>query len=262
MSSLVAGVDVGAATSKALIMSDSQVLGYFIMDTGASVAKASNIVVEEALKTVGASQSDLGYVVSTGWGRDGVSFADKRVSEIICHAKGARFLIPEARSIIDIGGQDSKAISVDENGNVFSFVMNDRCAAGTGRFLEVMAKVLEVELTEIGAIALKSKDPCEISSTCTVFAETEVVAYRAEGRPVEDLLAGIVRSVARRVAMMAGSVNLSPELIFTGGVAKNIGVRKALEREVGLEMVIPEEPQIVGALGAAILAKAELSKGS
>ena len=260
MGSLVAGVDIGAATAKALIMNDGHILGYFIMDTGASVAKAADTVINEALERAKASRGDLGYVVATGWGRDGVPFADKKVSEIICHAKGARFLIPEAKSIIDIGGQDSKAISIDENGNVFSFAMNDKCAAGTGRFFEVMSDVLEVGLKEFGNIALKSSDPCDISSTCTVFAETEVVAHRAEGRTVEDLVAGIVWSVARRVAMMARPVNLKPELIFTGGVAKNAGVKKALEKEVGLEMLIPDEPQIVGALGAAILAKAEVNK--
>ena len=257
----VVGVDVGAATAKALAMNDGQVLGYFIMSTGPSVAKASHTVLEEVLTKAGGSRSDIEYVVATGWGRDGVSFANKKVSEIICHAKGAFFLIPETKSIIDIGGQDSKAISLDENGNIFSFVMNDKCAAGTGRFFEVMAKVLEIELTEIGDMALKSKDPCEISSTCTVFAETEVVAHRATGRSVEDLIAGIVRASARRVAVMARQVNPRPVLVFSGGVAKNIGVKKALERELGLEMVIPDEPQIVGALGAAILAKAELAKG-
>jgi predicted CoA-substrate-specific enzyme activase len=179
---LVLGVDIGAATAKALAMSNGQVLGYYIMATGASVAKASYTVREEVLRKAGGSQSDIECVVATGWGRDGVPFADRKASEITCHAKGAFWLIPEARSIIDVGGQDSKAISLDEKGNMLKFAMNDKCAAGTGRFFEVMAKVLEVELTEIGDIALKSEDPCVISSTCTVFAETEVVAHRAEGR--------------------------------------------------------------------------------
>ena len=261
MGSLVAGVDIGAATSKALLLSDGQVLSYFIMETGPIVAQASSTVIEEVLSRIGASRGDLKYVVSTGWGRDGVPFANKKVSEIICHAKGAHFLIPGVRSIIDIGGQDSKAISLDENGTLFSFVMNDKCAAGTGRFFEVMAKVLEVELTEIGVISLKSKKPCQISSTCTVFAETEVVAHRAEGSPVEDLLAGIIWASAKRVAVMARQVNPVPKLVFTGGVAKNVGVKKALEEQLGLEMVVPEEPQIIGALGAALLAQAELGEG-
>lgn len=254
---LVLGVDIGAATAKALAMSDGQVLSYFIMATGASVAKASQTVCDEVLRKAGGTQSDIEYVVATGWGRDGVPFANKKVSEITCHAKGAFWLIPEARSIIDVGGQDSKAISLDDNGNISKFVMNDKCAAGTGRFFEVMAKVLEVELTDIGNIALKSGEPCVISSTCTVFAETEVVAHRAEGRSVEDLIAGIVRASAMRVAILARGVDPRPILVFTGGVAKNVGFKKALERELGLDIVIPEEPQIVGALGAAIMAKAQ-----
>lgn len=260
MASLVIGIDVGAATTKALVMRDSDILGSCIIDTGASVNKACDTVIEEAMKKAGETGNKADYVVSTGWGRDGVLFADKTVSEILCHAKGARFLIPQARSIIDIGGQDSKVIGIDENGNVFSFAMNDKCAAGTGRFFEVMANVLEIKLTDIGDLALKSEDPCEISSTCTVFAETEVVAHRATGRSVEDLIGGIVQSVAKRVAVMSRQVNLKPQLIFTGGVAKNKGVKRALEACLGLEMVIPEEPQIVGALGAAIIASEEVKK--
>jgi len=204
-----------------------------------------------------ASFDKLDYVLSTGYGRNAVSFSNKSATEIICHAKGAHFLIPETRAIVDIGGQDSKAIEVDEQGNVRDFVMNDKCAAGTGRFLEVMAEVLEAgSVSNMGPLSLMGTNPCHISSTCTIFAESEVVSLRAEGRGREDLIAGVHRAVAARVAAMAKRLRIRPEVIFTGGVAKNIGVKKALEDEFGMDIVAPEEPQIMGALGAALLATA------
>ena len=254
---LVAGVDIGAATAKTVIMKDGEILSSCIIPTGAIVKKAAEEVTREALKKVNFSMDDLDYVISTGYGRHAVLFADEAVTEIICHAKGAHFVIPEARAIIDIGGQDSKAMGVDEWGNVTDFVMNDKCAAGTGRFLEVMAQVLEVgTVDKMGPISLKSKNPCHISSTCTIFAESEIVSLRADGSLQEDLVAGIHRSVASRVVVMASSINFQKEVIFTGGVAKNIGQKKALEEELGMEIMVPEEPQIIGALGAAIFAEA------
>ena len=202
--------------------------------------------------------ADFDYVISTGYGRHGVPFANKAVTEIICHAQGAHFLLPATRTIIDIGGQDSKAIGLDEKGTVINFVMNDKCAAGTGRFLEVMAQVLGVTIEELGPIALTSKNPCQISSTCTIFAESEMVSLRAEGKSRQDLIAGIVRAVSSRVAVMGKTVGFKREVVFTGGVAKNVGVKKALQEEIKMEIVVPEEPQTMGALGAALLAKAEL----
>jgi len=257
---IVAGVDIGAATVKAVILDGSKVLSFSIMPTGHSVTQAGESVIRKALENGGLSFNDLEYIVSTGYGRRAVSFTNKAVTEIICHAAGVSSVISQARTIIDIGGQDSKVIGLDDNGNVANFVMNDKCAAGTGRFLEVMAKVLDVEIGEMGPISLMSKDPCKISSTCTIFAESEMVSLRAEGRSREDLLAGVHKAMSRRVAIMGKSVGFRKEVVFTGGVAKNVGIKKALEDEIGLEILIPEEPQITGALGAAILAKAELSK--
>ena len=259
---IVAGVDAGAATTKALILRDGEILSYTILPTGHKVAETSEQVTQEALKRAQLSMSDLDYVVSTGYGRKAIPFAHKAITEIICHAKGANFLIPETRGIIDIGGQDSKVISVDERGNVTDFVMNDKCAAGTGRFLEVMANVLGVELDELGLVSLTSKSPCQISNTCTIFAESEVVSLRAEGRSRADLVAGIHKAVASRVAIMASNIRLEKETVFTGGVAKNVGVRRVLEEEIGLGILVPEEPQIIGALGAALLANQELSRGN
>jgi predicted CoA-substrate-specific enzyme activase len=252
---ITAGVDVGAATAKTVIMADGKILSYSVIPTGDSVARAAEKVTRAALEQAALSMPDLGFVISTGYGRNGVAFANKAVTEIICHAKGVNFLIPTARTVIDIGGQDSKVIGVRENGTVSDFVMNDKCAAGTGRFLEVMAGVLGLAIEEMGLISLTSKEPCSVSSTCTIFAETEMVSLRAEGRTREDLVAGIHRAVASRVAVMGRTVGYREQVVFTGGVAKNIGVKKALEAGIGLPILIPEEPQIVGALGAALLAR-------
>jgi predicted CoA-substrate-specific enzyme activase len=250
----VCGVDIGAATAKAVIFDDSQVVSYSVLPTGHSVKMATDKVIDEAITRGGISISGFERVVSTGYGRHSVSFADRAISEIICHAKGANFLLPSVRTVIDIGGQDSKMISLDGDGNVTNFVMNDKCAAGTGRFIEVMAQVLEVSLEDMGEISLRSQKPSLISSTCTVFAESEMVSLRAKGEPREDLIAGIHKSIASRIVTMGRSIGFKKEVVFTGGVAKNIGVKRALEKAIGIPIIVLEEPQIVGALGAALLA--------
>jgi len=257
---IVAGVDIGAATAKAVILNGNEVLSFSVMPTGFSVAKAAEVVIEEALAKSGLSMSELEYVISTGYGRRAVSFANKVLTEIICHAAGVSSVLSQARTIIDIGGQDSKVIGLDNNDNVSNFVMNDKCAAGTGRFLEVMARVLDVDISEMGPLSLLGKEPCQVSSTCTVFAESEMVSLRAEGESRENILAGIHRAMAHRIVIMGSSVGFKKDVVFTGGVAKNVGMQKALEDEIGLEILTPEEPQIMGALGAAILAKVELDK--
>ncbi len=262
---IVAGVDVGAATGKTLILKVGngvpEILAYSICQTGPSVKRAAIEVTGEALEKAGVSMDDLEYVIGTGYGRNAIDFADRALTEILCHAKGAHFLIPNTKAIIDIGGQDSKAIGVNEDGTVDDFVMNDKCAAGTGRFLEVMAEVLGMKLEEIGDISLTSKDPCSISSTCTIFAESEMVSLRAEGRTREDLIAGIHKAVAQRTFVMARKINFRKEAIFTGGVAKNAGMVKAMEDVIGFKMMVPEEPQIIGALGAALFAAEVVKSG-
>jgi predicted CoA-substrate-specific enzyme activase len=257
---ITAGVDVGAATAKTVIVSDSEIMSYDIIPTGASVSRAAEEVTEKTLKRAGLSLADVRYIISTGYGRKGVAFASKAATEIICHARGVNFLIPAARTVIDIGGQDSKVIGVREDGTVSDFIMNDKCAAGTGRFLEVMAVVLGLDIEEMGPISMTSNEPCHISSTCTIFAETEMVSLRADGRTREDLVAGIHRAVAARVGVMGRTVGYREQVVFTGGVAKNIGVKNSLESGIGLPILVPEEPQIIGALGAALLAQAELSR--
>ncbi len=259
---IVAGVDVGAATAKAVILNNNVVLASSVIPTGSSASQAGDAVAREALGKAGLSMDDVEYFISTGYGRRAVSFANKVLTEIICHAAGVSWLMPTAKTIIDIGGQDSKVIGLNDRGNVNNFVMNDKCAAGTGRFLEVMAGVLEIDISEMGPVSLLGQEPCQISSTCTVFAESEMVSLRAEGRSREDIIAGIHKAMARRVAIMGSPVGYKIEVVFTGGVALNVGIHKALEDEIGLEIIIPEEPQIMGALGAALLAKKELDKVS
>lgn len=260
---LVAGIDIGAATAKIVIMKDGEILGYAIRPVGYDVRLAANEVSKEALNISGLSISinDFDYIVSTGYAREAVKFANKTVTEIICHAKGAHFMIPSTRFIIDIGGQDSKAIELDPEGNIADFAMNDKCAAGTGRFLEVMANILQLEsVTDMGPLALQSKEPCHISNTCTVFAETEVIVLRAEGKDRSDLIAGLHKAVASRVAAMASNLICRPDAVFTGGVAKNSGVKKFLEEEFKTKFLVPDEPQITGALGAALIAQTKLIK--
>jgi predicted CoA-substrate-specific enzyme activase len=199
-------------------------------------------------------------VVATGYGRESIEFANKAVSEITAHAAGVHYLFPDVRGIIDIGGQDSKVIAV-ENGRVMNFLMNDKCAAGTGKFLELTAKALEVSIEALGGLALASRSPASISSMCTVFAESEVISLRARGLTKEDIAAGLVESIAQRVSVMAKQIGLKENVAFVGGVAKNIGIMASLERELGVTFFVPFEPQITGALGGALHGKAEVLAG-
>jgi len=258
---LVAGIDVGAATAKTVIFNESGICSYAIMPTGFDVVEVSREVMESALERCGSAMKNLGFIISTGYARNAIPFANKAVTEILCHARGAHFLMPEVRTVIDIGGQDSKVIRVSETGDVLDFVMNDKCAAGTGRFFEVMAGVLQLNIGEMGPISLKSEKPSRISSTCTVFAETEMVSLRARGERRKDILAGIHKAAASRIVSMGRGVGFRKEVMLSGGVSKNRGIKKFLEEKIGMGIIIPEEPQIVGALGAALLAEVELSKG-
>ena len=253
------GVDIGAVSAKAVILKDNGTFFNAVMETGSNIERIADKVVKRVLEQAKTSFGDVRGVVATGYGRISVPFADKKVTEITCHARGVHHLIPEAETIIDIGGQDSKGIRVDGAGTVTDFVMNDKCAAGTGRFLEVMAKALELRVDELGSISLESEKPCQISSVCTVFAESEVVSLRAEGRAREDIIAGIHRSIASRISAMVSQVGNEGIIVLTGGVAQNRGVIKALEQELKTSTCIPEKPQITGALGAALIASDNMS---
>jgi len=252
---IFAGIDVGSLTSKCVLLDHKgKVISSSLGLVGAQSRKAAERVLNEALSKAGLKLKDIRYMVSTGYGRGVVPGANAEITEITCHARGAHFLCPEVRTVIDIGGQDSKAISVSEKGRVLAFATNDKCAAGCGRFLEVIANALEVKLEDMGRLSLQSTKQLEVSSMCTVFAESEVVGLVAAEESVPDIVAAVHRSIARRVRNMAMRIALREKVMLTGGVAKNIGVVKTLEEFLGLSLVIPEEPQLVGALGAAVLA--------
>lgn len=256
MKTYYAGVDVGAATGKVVILDqEGGIKGAAVVPTGANSRRAAESALEKALQQAGLIGEDLGPIVATGYGRASIPFAHRQVTEITCHARGAHHLYPQARTVIDIGGQDSKVIVLNERGQVMDFVMNDKCAAGTGRFLEVMARALELELNDLGKVSLLARHPVTISSTCTVFAESEVVTLVAEGRPREEIVAGLHQAIARRIRAMAERARWRPPVVMTGGVAYNIGAVRALELELGISIIVPEQPQLIGALGAALLAR-------
>ena len=256
MTQFFAGIDIGSTMTKVVIAdSDGIITASIIRATGPEHRKLANRVMEEALSRAGLRLNDIAYIIATGYGRINVPFADKQVTEISCHAKGVHTQIPGARTVIDVGGQDCKGIKLNSKGRIVDFVMNDKCAAGAGRFLELMADTLGVKLEELGKLSLTARSEAVISSTCTVFAEQEVITRLAEGVPMADLVAGIHKSIATRIVGLVNRIKIEPEVVLTGGGAKNIGLVKALETKLGMNVKIPPEPLLTGALGAAILAK-------
>ena len=248
------GIDIGSITAKAALVEDGRVVDTRISNTGYNSENAGRELFETLLRENGLTRDDIYKVVSTGYGRNSVKFMDKAVTEIICHATGAFFLNPQVRSLIDIGGQDSKALVMDGQGKVKNFVMNDKCAAGTGRFLEVMARALQVEIGELGPMSLAADNPAKISNICTVFAESEVISLISKGESRENIIAGIHEAIASRVAALAKRVGVAPPVIMTGGVAKNVGVVRALEQRLDASIQVLETAQVNGAIGAALMA--------
>ncbi len=264
---LVAGVDVGSLTGKCVIMRGAlkfgtdEIISNSLIPTRVKPTQTANEVYEMALAKANLNKGEIGYTVGTGYGRVKIPFAEKNISEISCHGRGAHYYLPAVRTIIDIGGQDSKVIRVDENGKLVDFTMNDKCAAGTGRFLEVMAKALETSLDQMGPLSLESTHPAMITAQCSVFAESEVVSLIADGVPVQDIIAGISESIASRVVSLVNRIGLREDLCITGGVAKNVGVVKCIEQKLNVQIKkVPIDPQLVGAFGAALFAKDELIK--
>jgi predicted CoA-substrate-specific enzyme activase len=251
---ITAGIDIGSITAKAVILEDRRLLGAKVTATGYNAEAAGRRVYEELLTELALTPDRIDHLVATGYGRLSVKFVDKAVTEIICHGVGAFFQEPATRTLIDIGGQDSKALVMDDAGQVKNFTMNDKCAAGTGRFLEVMALALQVDVDELGDWSLKADQPAKISNTCTVFAESEVISLISKGESRSNIIAGIHDAIASRVASMAKRIGLTPPVMMTGGVAKNIGVVRALEKRLGHSITVFESAQINGALGAALLA--------
>jgi predicted CoA-substrate-specific enzyme activase len=254
MTEYFAGIDVGSTMTKAVIL-EKGIIASVIGPTGPEQRRLANRVIQEALIQAGLAFDAITYVVSTGYGRINVPFADKQVTEISCHAKGVASLFPKARTIIDIGGQDSKAINVDATGRVTNFIMNDKCAAGSGRFIEVIADSVGLPLHEVGMVSLQSVAPATISNICTIWAQQEVASSLAEGVPIPDLLAGVHRSLADRVARMVRRIKVEKEVVLTGGGGKNQGLHHALEEQLGCQILLPPYPLITGALGAALLGK-------
>jgi predicted CoA-substrate-specific enzyme activase len=253
-----AGIDIGSTMTKVVIFSD-KIEAFLIGPTGPEHRKLANKVMEESLARAQLKFEDLRYIVATGYGRINVPFADRQVTEITCHAKGLHHLLPTVKTIVDIGGQDSKGIKIND-GKVTSFVMNDKCAAGTGRFLEIIADSLGIPLEKLGELSLTADRAAEISSTCTVFAEHEVINKLASGETIPNLIAGIHESVATRVYALVNKLKIEPDVAITGGGAKNIGLVKALEEKFGFPILVPPEPLITGALGAALVGKEVFQK--
>jgi predicted CoA-substrate-specific enzyme activase len=261
MSKIAAGVDIGSTTAKCVTIVDDKIITGPILPTGANPSKAGEKALKETLIKLENPHAKKEYVVATGYGRINAPFANITVTEISCHGRGAHYLDPDIHTVIDIGGQDFKAIALGNGGKIIDFALNDKCAAGTGRFLEFASRlVLEVSLEEMGELSMKAKNPAEISSTCTVFALTEIVSLLAEGATKEDVIAGLHNAISQRVAVMAKKVGLKPAVMLTGGVSKNSGLKKSLSKELGINIYTSEkiDPQLVGALGAAIIAKSHL----
>jgi predicted CoA-substrate-specific enzyme activase len=256
---MFAGVDIGSATTKAVIISDQGDIAAFSMaPTGFDRQKSGNKVLGLALDEIQEREDAIKYIISTGYGRRAFTSSNKALPEIICHAKGTKLLFPEVKTIIDIGGQDSKVIQLDKEGRVLRFEMNDKCAAGTGRFLEVLTdRIMNIPIEELGPLSIKSKDPCILSSICTVFAESEILSLISEHKSMGDIAYGMSKAIAKRIVGMgnAGQISYDELIVFSGGVARNIGVTKALEEELGKKVITPEEPQITAALGAALFAR-------
>lgn len=259
-----AGVDVGSTQTKAVLLSDNgngpEVIARALVDTGANVRKAAENAFDQCCRTAGIQAGAVGFVVGTGYGRYNISFGHAQMTEISCHARGAHFLCPGTRTVLDMGGQDSKAISVGPNGEVLDFVMNDKCAAGTGRFLANAAEVMGIALDELGKISLRGEKPVKIATVCTVFVEADILSYLAQGKKAEDILAGVHLAIAKRTVSLARRISIEPEITMTGGVARNVGMVNALEQVLGRKIQVSADAQFIGAVGAALFALERLDQ--
>jgi predicted CoA-substrate-specific enzyme activase len=254
------GIDIGSTTSKCVLLEDGKrIIGTELLVAGIGTVGAEKIM-ETVLKKADLSRDDIDFVMATGYGRRNFDPAHGELSELTCHAKGVLFTNPQVRTIIDIGGQDAKVLRINDKGVMENFMMNDKCAAGTGRFLDVMANILQMPVNELEKRAELAEKPAKISSTCTVFAESEVISQLATGETVGNVIAGICNSVASRVAGLAKRVGIKEEVFMSGGVAQNGGVRKALEKELKVPIKWSETSQMMGALGAAISAYEQVKK--
>lgn len=250
-----AGVDVGSTQTKAVIINEArEIVGRSLLDTGANVVQAAEKAFLEALKEAKLREEQVTYVIGTGYGRYRVTFGNAQVTEISCHGRGAVHMFPGTKTVVDMGGQDTKAIRVSPDGEIVDFCMNDKCAAGTGRFLGAASKALDIPLGKLGNKALESEKPVKISTTCTVFAESEVLSWLGKGKKIEDILWGVHKSIASRSVSLLRRVGIEDEVTFSGGVSRNVGMVKALEERLETTMNVSEESHYMGALGAALFA--------
>lgn len=257
---LTMGVDIGSTASKAVIMEDGkQILARQLVAVGTGTRGPAEVY-RKVLEEAGVTRAHIARVVATGYGRLKFSEADRELSEVSCHGRGVSFLCPGVRTVIDIGGQDAKALVLDAQGNLNNFIMNDKCAAGTGRFLEAMSRVLDVRTEDMGALSELAEHPVSISSTCAVFAESEVISRLSAGERVEDILAGIHASVARKVSGLAVRAGWIAQVAMSGGVAKNRGIVRAMEQELSCPILVPEDSQLAGAIGAALFAYRDMTR--
>jgi predicted CoA-substrate-specific enzyme activase len=250
-----AGVDLGSTMTKiVLIDEEARMVAATVRHTGAEHRRLASQVMQEAMKTADLAIDDITYIVATGYGRINVPFADRHFTELTCHARGVFRNFPAVRLAIDIGGQDSKVLQI-RDGKLLDFVMNDKCAAGTGRFLEILAGTLGLKVEDLGPLSLSAKNKVAIASPCTVFIQQEVAIHLSNGVPIEEIVAGLHDIIASKVTKMVKSLKLEPDVVFTGGVAKNVGVVRALQENLGCKLLVPEEPLLSGALGAALMGK-------
>ncbi len=250
-----AGVDVGSTQTKAAIIDeDKAIIARSLIDTGANVIAAAENAYFQALEKSGLSEEEVEFVVGTGYGRYRVTFGNTQVTEISCHGRGAVHMYPETKTVLDMGGQDTKAIRVGPQGDILDFCMNDKCAAGTGRFLGAASTALEIPIDELGPTALQAKAPVRISTTCTVFAESEVLSWLGKGKAIEDILLGVHQSIASRSIGLLRRVGIEEQVTFTGGVARNTGMVQVLNENLGMQVNVSEDSHYMGAIGAALFA--------
>jgi predicted CoA-substrate-specific enzyme activase len=250
-----AGVDVGSTQTKAVIVDDRrQIVARVLIPTGANVSRVGENAFLEACRTASIPREAVGYVVGTGYGRYRIAVGDAQITEITCHARGAHHVFPSTRTVVDMGGQDTKAIKVGPDGAVVDFSMNDKCAAGTGRFLSAAADVTGVGLDEIGPLSLAGKHPVRLTSVCTVFVESDIMSYLAQRKSIEDILAGVHKAIAARTVALVRRVGVEEEVTFTGGVSRNVGMVQALEGVLGKPVNVSPDGHYTGALGAALFA--------
>lgn len=258
-----AGVDVGSTQTKAVIVDESRhIVARALIATGANVSRAGENAFVAACGSAGFPREAVGYVVGTGYGRYKVTFGDAQITEITCHARGAQSLFPATRTVIDMGGQDTKAIKVGPDGSVVDFSMNDKCAAGTGRFLSAAADVTGVPLDEIGPLSLQAKTPVRLTSVCTVFVESDIMSYLAQRKTIQDILGGVHKAIATRTMSLIRRVGVEEEITFTGGVSRNTGMVRALEEVLGKPINVSDEGHYMGALGAALFALERAQAGA